>query len=145
MQNPPTTGKLSDTGTPVLLFDGHCHLCSGAVRFIIKHEAKPVLLFAPLQSSFALQRLREPDAINRAGKSIVIVEHDRIYEMSDAAIRTCSYLRFPWRMLTVFRFIPRSLRDLAYNFIAKRRYKWFGRSEQCWLPDQSLQSRFRGI
>ena len=145
MQNPPATGNKNATDQPVLLFDGHCHLCSGAVQFILKHESEPVLLFAPLQSAYALRLLSKLTVPEAPGNSLVLVENDRVFERSDAAIRICNYLTYPWKILATLKIIPRAIRNLVYDFIARKRYRWFGRSEQCWVPHPTLKSRFRDI
>ena len=145
MQNPPVTGKYIATDQPVLLFDGHCHLCSGAVQFILKHESSPALIFASLQSAYALRLLSGSTVHDTLGNSLVLIENGRFFERSDAAIRICRYLRYPWKLLTILKIIPRAIRNLVYDFIARKRYRWFGRSEQCWMPDPKMTSRFRDI
>jgi predicted DCC family thiol-disulfide oxidoreductase YuxK len=128
--------------SPVLLFDGNCHLCSGAVRFILRHERNPELLFASLDSAFASRLRSAYDLKEPFSDSLVLIESGRVLEKSEAALRICHYLKTPWNFSVVFYIIPRLIRDAVYDFIAHNRYKWFGRSETCMVPDSKHGSRF---
>lgn len=131
---------------PILLFDGVCNLCHGAVRFVLEHERAPTIRFASLQSEFARALLsREGRALPAPGEapeSMVFFEAGRLYERSDAALRVARYLRAPYRLLAWLRVTPRVLRDAIYRFVARHRYRWFGQRESCLLPTDDLRGRF---
>jgi predicted DCC family thiol-disulfide oxidoreductase YuxK len=126
---------------PIVLFDGVCNLCSGSVQFIIRRDPKALFRFASLQSPVG-ERLRGELGIDPALDSVLLVEDGRWYKESDAALRIAHGLGGPWKLLGIFRLIPKSLRDHAYLLIARNRYRWFGKMEACWLPTPELRGRF---
>jgi predicted DCC family thiol-disulfide oxidoreductase YuxK len=140
--------------TPVVLFDGVCNLCNGAVQFIIDHERRPDLRFAPLQSELAEKLLHEtfgPEEAERLRQgatgsgdpdSIVLVEDGRGFTHSTAALRVARHLKAPWRWVWAGILVPRLLRDAIYRWIARNRYRWFGTSETCRIPTPELRARF---
>jgi predicted DCC family thiol-disulfide oxidoreductase YuxK len=144
----------STTEEPVVLFDGVCNLCNGVVQFIIDHERTPKVRFAALQSEHAAQLLTDVFGDERANElrrgaanegdpdSIVLVESGRGYSHSTAALRIARYLRAPYRWLFWLVVFPRPLRDVVYRFIARNRYRWFGKSETCRVPTPELRARF---
>jgi predicted DCC family thiol-disulfide oxidoreductase YuxK len=125
----------------IVLFDGVCNLCSGSVQFIIRRDPGARFRFASLQSPVG-ERLRAELGINPALDSVFLVEDGRWYKESDAALRIAHGLGGPWKLLGIFRLIPRLLRDRAYRLIARNRYRWFGKMEACWLPTPELRGRF---
>lgn len=129
---------------PIVLFDGVCNLCNRSVQMILRHDREARFRFASLQSPVG-ERLRDELGIDR-GKvdSVILVEGDRWYKESDAALRIAGGLGGLWKALQVFRLIPPPLRDAAYRLIARNRYRWFGRRETCWLPTPELRERFLG-
>lgn len=139
-----------------MLFDGKCNLCNGSVQFIIDHERAPNLRFAPLQSDIASERLKATlgeDAtralvLGAAGSgdpdSIVVIEDGKAYTHSTAALRLAAHLTAPWRWAFVFYVVPRFIRDLVYRWIARNRYRWFGKTESCRVPTPELRARFIG-
>jgi predicted DCC family thiol-disulfide oxidoreductase YuxK len=133
-----------ETAHPIVLFDGVCNLCNGAVQFILRRDPAGRFRFASLQSPAgeALQtRLGiDPKALD----SIVLVEGERWYRESDAALRIASRMSGAWKALGVLRVIPRPLRDPVYRWVARNRYRWFGKQETCWLPTPELRGRFLG-
>jgi predicted DCC family thiol-disulfide oxidoreductase YuxK len=126
---------------PIVLFDGVCNLCSGSVQFIIRRDPKGRFRFASLQSPLG-ERLRAELGIDPALDSVLLVEDGRWYKESDAALRIAHGLGGPWKALGIFRLIPTFLRDRAYRLIARNRYRWFGKTESCWLPTPELRGRF---
>jgi len=127
---------------PVVLFDGVCNLCSGSVQLIIERDPEARFRFASLQSE-AGQRLQAEHGIDPQDlNSVLLIEDGRWFKESDAALRIAGRLRGAWRLLAAFRLVPRPLRDLVYRFIARNRYRWFGKTESCWLPTPDLRSRF---
>ena len=140
----------------VVLFDGVCNLCNGAVQFVLDHErSRPgaeSVRFAALQSEAAqgvLAQVVGPEQARalREGQhgapdSIVVVEGGKVHTSSDAALRLARHLRAPWRWLGVLWVVPRPLRDLVYRWIARNRYRWFGKDDTCRVPTPELRARF---
>lgn len=128
----------------ILFFDGVCHLCNGLVDFLIKRissgQRAKVLKFAPLQGETA-KKILSPEAIGELN-TVVFYQNGHVFRKSQAILRCMSLLKFPYNLITVFRFIPRQISDLVYNLIAKNRYKWFGKSEVCRLPTAQERQHF---
>jgi len=127
---------------PILLFDGHCNLCNTWVQFIVKRDSAGTIRFASLQSPAGRKLLEEHKIDENYIESLVFFEEERFSVSSTAALRTLSYLDSWQKHLIFLTVIPRSLRDLVYRFIARNRYKWFGRREQCMIPTTELSKRF---
>jgi predicted DCC family thiol-disulfide oxidoreductase YuxK len=145
----------ADPDGPVVLFDGVCNLCNSSVQFILDHERDqpPHLRFAPLQSEAGLRLLegafgkegaREIRESGAGGSpdTLVFIEDHRGVTRSSAVLRIARYLRAPWRWSAVLVVVPSILRDLVYRFVAKNRYRWFGKSETCRVPTPELRRRF---
>ena len=127
---------------PILLFDGHCNLCNTWVQFIVKRDSAGTIRFASLQSPAGRRLLEEHKIDENYIESLVFFEEERFSVSSNAALRTLSYLDSWQKHLVFLAVVPRSLRDLVYRFIARIRYKWFGRREQCMIPTPELRERF---
>jgi predicted DCC family thiol-disulfide oxidoreductase YuxK len=132
------------TANPIVLFDGVCNLCNGSVQFIIRHDRQGRFRFASLQSSVGQDLLARFGMDPGRLDSVILVEGDRWYKESDAALRIARGMSGGWKALTVFRVIPRPIRDAVYRLIARNRYRWFGEQETCWLPTPELRGRFLG-
>jgi predicted DCC family thiol-disulfide oxidoreductase YuxK len=126
----------------IVVFDGVCNFCEGAVNFILRHEAGAQLTFVPLQTSTGARMLRELGFDPEDAKTFVFVEDGKAYARSAAALRLARHLRWPLRALTALWIVPRPLRDYGYNLIAAHRYRWFGRKERCMIPTEGVRSRF---
>ena len=127
---------------PILLFDGHCNLCNAWVKFIVKRNTAKTIRFASLQSGAGMRLLEEHKIDANYIDSLVLFEEERFSVSSNAALRTLSYLDGWQKHLIFLAVVPRPLRDLVYRFIARNRYKWFGRREQCMIPTAELVQRF---
>ena len=127
---------------PILLFDGHCNLCNAWIQFIVKRDSAGTIRFASLQSGAGRRLLEEHKIDENYIESLVFFEEERFSVSSTTALRTLSYLDDWQKHLIFLTDIPRSLRDLVYRFIARNRYKWFGRREQCMIPTTELSKRF---
>ena len=127
---------------PILLFDGHCNFCNAWVRLIVRRDTAKKILFAPLQSSVGRKMLEENKIDVNYTESLVFFEEERYSFSSTAALRIYSYLDGWESHLQLLSVVPPLFRDALYHFIAKYRYKWFGRSEQCMIPSQELRERF---
>ena len=125
-----------------ILFDGVCNLCSGFVVFTINRDPEALFKFASLQSDEGKKLQGEfgidPDNI----KTMVLVENDRYYLKSDAALRIFKRLSGMWPVLYYFIYVPRPLRDLVYDLVAGNRYRWFGKKDECMVPTPDLEKRF---
>lgn len=128
---------------PILLFDGVCNLCNGFVQFLIKRDPGGVFRFASLQSEAAEKLLDEkaPD-LKDSLSTVVLIEGGQVYTHSDVALRVVRHLGGAWPLLQVFYILPKPLRDAIYNFVARNRYRWFGKKDQCMVPTPELKSRF---
>jgi predicted DCC family thiol-disulfide oxidoreductase YuxK len=125
-----------------ILFDGVCNLCNGFVQFVIARDPTARLRFAALSSDAAQTLLREAGARAPFPDSIVLVEDGAVYFRSDAPLRIARRLTFPWPLAYSLVLVPRFIRDRVYDFIAARRYRWFGRRDRCMVPTPELRARF---
>jgi predicted DCC family thiol-disulfide oxidoreductase YuxK len=126
----------------IVLFDGVCNLCDKSVRFIFRHDPSGHFRFAPLQSEMAQKLLAEAGASAPDLNSILLLEEGKVYSCSTAALRIARRLKAPISFLWAGMILPRPLRDAAYRFVAKNRYRWFGQKETCELPPAGLRERF---
>ena len=127
---------------PVILFDGVCNLCNAWVQFVIERDPDATFRFAPLQSSVAEQLLADAGYEGEKLDSVVLVEDGRYYAKSDAVIRVARRLGGVYRLFALSRVVPTGLRNLVYDFIAARRYGWFGKRDQCMVPSPEVRERF---
>ncbi|SEQ48023.1 thiol-disulfide oxidoreductase DCC family protein [Natrinema salaciae] len=129
---------------PIVLFDGVCNLCNGFVQFILPRDTEGRFRFAALQSDVGEALLAERGLPTDELESVVLIEGDDYYVKSAAVIRIARLLGGVYALLGPFRFLPRGLRDWAYDAVAARRYRWFGKRDQCAMPppDVDVSSRF---
>jgi len=126
----------------IILFDGVCNLCNGAVNFVIKRDPGNVFKFTPLQEKQGVLLLKTHAVDTQKLDSIVLIENEKVYVKSSAALRIARKLSGLWPLFFVLLIIPSFIRDGVYDFIAKNRYKWFGKKEQCMIPTQGLREKF---
>jgi len=130
-----------------ILFDGVCNLCNGFVQFIIRHDAAGQFRFAALQSEAAQALLAAhgqpltPAALADPA-SVVLVADGRVHTHSAAVLHIARRLGGPWRLAAVGWLLPGRCRDALYRYVARNRYRWFGRQESCLLPTPELRERF---
>lgn len=128
---------------PVLLFDGVCNLCNGAVQFVIKHDPKGNIHFASLQSEAGQQLLASHHYHDTGMHSVVFIEGTQLFTKSDAVLHVGLQLGGVWGILSrTGLLLPRRVRDVLYDWIANNRYRWLGKAEQCLLPTREIRSRF---
>lgn len=125
----------------IVFFDGVCVLCNRSVNFLIKRDKKKLLKFASLQSETAKQIFSHSDD-QQDDESVIFYSDGNIYKKSAAIIKIAKYLKFPWNTLKILQIIPVSLRDIIYDYVARKRYKWFGKTNQCLIPPEDLKDRF---
>ena len=126
----------------IILFDGVCNLCNGAVNFVIKRDPRNVFKFTPLQEKQGVLLLKKHAIDAQKLDSIVLIENGNVYIKSSAALRIARKMSNLWPLFFVLLIIPRFIRDGVYDFIAKNRYKWFGKKEQCIIPTPGLKEKF---
>lgn len=127
----------------VVLFDGVCNLCNGFVNFLIDRDPGERLAFAALQSDAGQRLLAEAGLPADSLQSVVVVDAGRTFTRSTAALRILRRLGGPWSVLALPALaVPRPLRDVVYDWIARKRYGWFGRQELCRIPTPELRRRF---
>lgn len=134
---------ISNSAEVLVLFDGVCNLCNGAVQFIIKRDPEGKFVFASLQSDFASDQLKKFGMDPGSLHSIIVIEEDKMLERSDAILSIASHLNGFWRMFRAFRLLPRFIRDGLYDLVASYRYRIFGKQDSCMIPTPELKARFR--
>jgi predicted DCC family thiol-disulfide oxidoreductase YuxK len=130
------------TTGPVILFDGVCNFCNGAVNFTIKRDKRKTIKFAPLQSDTGKALLQQYGLPENDLRSFLFIENGKIYNRSTAALKVCRYLKNLWPLCYGLIVVPAFIRNAVYDFIAKNRYKWFGQKEECMIPDADTRARF---
>ncbi len=131
----------------IIFFDGVCSLCSGFIDFLIKRDSKKILRYAPLQGHTAVERLPlsrvKATAIDGPNYTSVVYLRDGVmYIQSNAVLEIFNDIGGLWRLASIFKLVPRSVRDAVYNFVATHRYQWFGRRETCRLPSKEERKLF---
>lgn len=126
---------------PVILFDGICNFCDASVQFILKRDDHEVFYFASQQSAGG-QTLLEKYNVPAGSDSMVLIENDKVYFKSTAALRISRHLRGGWKLLYLLLIVPSPIRNVIYDIIAKNRYKWFGKKDSCLLPPENVRKRF---
>lgn len=126
---------------PIVLFDGVCNLCNSSVQFIIKNDKKARFRFAPLQSTTGT-KLMQSFQIPQKFDSFILIEDNKVYQKSTAALRVAKKLDGAWPLLYGFIIVPAFIRNAVYDFVGRNRYKWFGERNECMMPTPDLQNRF---
>ena len=126
----------------IILFDGVCNLCNGFVQFIIKRDRNAIFKFAALQSDFGQAFLKSQNLNQLELKSVILIEGEKIYTQSTAALKITKYLDGAWKLGYAFIIVPPFIRNGFYKIVSKYRYKWFGKKDQCMVPTVDLKGRF---
>jgi len=129
-------------GLPIILFDGVCNFCNSAVNFVIKRDKRSTLKFATLQSPVAQEMLLKNNLSESDLSSFVFIEKEKIFTRSTAALKVFKYLNGLWPLMYGFIIVPVFIRDGIYKLMAKNRYRWFGKREQCMVPTPDIRARF---
>ena len=127
---------------PIILFDGICNLCNSVVQFVIKHDKKDLFRFASLQSETGKKLIEDLHLKIPLPDSFLLISGKEVYTRSTAALLVAKNLHGLLKWLYGFIIVPVFIRDAVYNIIAKNRYKWFGKKDQCMIPTTELQSKF---
>lgn len=127
---------------PIIVFDALCPLCSATARFVLKHDRHGRFRLASMQSEAgaALHRRFGIDPANP--ETMIVVQADRALRDSDAVLAIWSRLGWPWRAAAALKLVPAGMRDPVYGWVARNRYRRFGKRESCWLPDHKWAERF---
>ena len=127
----------------IILFDGVCNLCDSAVQFIIKHDKKDIFRFISLQSDLG-KEITNYLGINRTNLDSIILYQPgyAYYHKSQAVFEIAKDLGGIYSLSTIFSFLPSSITDNMYDYIARNRYNWYGKKESCMLPTNDLKAKF---
>ena len=134
---------MQSTHKEIILFDGVCNLCNGAINFIIKHDKKDTFRYASLQSEIGRYYISKFNIDTNLLDSILLIpSNTKFYHKSTAALRIVSKLSGLYPVFSIFLILPKFLRDSVYDFIARNRYKWFGKKDQCMIPTPETRALF---
>lgn len=126
----------------IILFDGVCNLCNSSVNFVIRNDKKRIFKFSPLQSNYGQQFLKKHSISTIDTDSIILIVNDKSFTKSTAALHIAKHLSGLYPLLFVFIIVPKFIRNWVYDYIAKNRYKWYGKKESCMIPTPELKERF---
>lgn len=126
----------------IILFDGVCNLCNSSVTFVIQRDKKDLFRFAALQEEPGKSLLEKFNIDTSQTDSIILLDGDKAYTKSTAALKIAKNLGGAYSLLYVFMLVPNFIRNWVYDYIAKNRYKWYGKKESCMIPTPELRSKF---
>jgi len=118
----------------VVVFDGYCHICTGGVRFVLRHPVHPPFEIVPMQSDRGRSLLLKYGIDPENATTFLVLDGDRAMTESDASIHLISALGGIWRIAEAGRIVPKRVRDWMYRLLARNRYNWFGKRDTCYLP-----------
>ena len=133
---------MEKTDQPIIIFDGVCNLCEYSIQFIVNHDRQARFKFVSAQSERGkvFQRIYGVDTLQDG--TVILLKGDQVYVKSDAAVEIAKDLDGLWRFLSVYKFILKPARNFIYSIISKNRYRWFGKKNECLLPDNNIKERF---
>jgi predicted DCC family thiol-disulfide oxidoreductase YuxK len=126
---------------PIIVFDAMCVLCAANAQFVLRHDRRRRFRLASMQGPVGAQLYRDHGIDPANPETLILVEGNRVLRDSDAVLAIYAGCGWPWRAAAALRVIPRFLRDPPYRWIARNRYRLFGRRETCWLPSREDQDR----
>ena len=126
---------------PIIVFDAMCVLCAANARFVLRHDRQRRFRLTSMQSPVGAQLYRDCGMDPADPETLILVEKDRILRDSDAVLAIYAGCGWPWRAAGALRLIPRFVRDPLYRWIARNRYRIFGRRETCWMPSPKDRDR----
>jgi predicted DCC family thiol-disulfide oxidoreductase YuxK len=127
---------------PIILFDGICNFCNRSINIILKHDKGNYFKFAASQSNAGINLIQKFNLNKTSAASVILIDHDKVYTKTDAVIQIATYLNGWPRLFSSVKFIPKPIRDFAYDWIAQNRYALFGKRETCRIPEESIRHRF---
>jgi len=128
----------------IVFFDDVCVLCSRSVRFIYRNDTKKQFFFAALDSEAFRKIVQSGVKTREYSDSVILYSREKLYYKSGAALRIALRLRFPFPLLGIFFIVPPFLRNAVYDWIARNRYRWFGKLDTCFVPEEGLKEKFLG-
>ena len=131
---PEPSMSLPEPTKRTIVYDGHCYLCSGWVRFLERHRIEPPFQLVPMQSTVGRALLEQHGIDPDDPSTFLVLDAGRILTVGDAAIHIIAALGGAWRLIHIVRIVPRRARDAMYCWLARNRYRWFGRRPTCYLP-----------
>ncbi|NNK73402.1 MAG: thiol-disulfide oxidoreductase DCC family protein [Flavobacteriaceae bacterium] len=135
--------SLIPSNKKLILFDGVCNLCNNSINFVIKHDKKDLFLFAPLQSETGKALIQQHHIDTEKIDSIILADNEGVLSFkSTAALKIAARLGFPINLAVIFFIIPPFMRNVLYDYVARNRYKWFGRKDKCMIPTPELKAKF---
>lgn len=137
----PSLAEIIDT-QPIIIFDGVCNFCDGAVNFIIKHDPNSLFRFTTVQSDTGQALINAYGLEHLNNETLVLIKGEQYFIYSSAAFAIAQELTWPYRALGWLRFLPKSLCDYGYKLFARHRYAMFGKKDQCMMPSKDIKSRF---
>jgi len=126
----------------IVIFDGVCNLCNWSVLFIIKRDSRGIFTFASAQSETGEEILSRFEINTPEPESVFLLQNNKLLKQSSAALTIAAELDGFWKYLALLRVIPRPLRDIIYDWIARNRYRWFGKRDICMMPNKEIENRF---
>jgi predicted DCC family thiol-disulfide oxidoreductase YuxK len=132
---------MSGNDKAIILFDAECVLCSANAQFILKHDKSAYFRLASMQGATGAALYRKHGMDPRNPSTMIVIDGNKVRQDSDAVLSIYETLGFPWRLIGLLRIVPRILRDPAYRWIARNRYRLFGKRESCWVPSPEYKSR----
>jgi len=127
----------------IVLFDGVCNLCNSAILTTIKYDKKNDFVYTALSSKIGKEILTKLQIDPVKTDSIILYDPNiKHYTKSSAALKIMTHFGGIWNLSYIFWIVPKTIRDSVYDFIAKNRYKWFGKKEQCMIPTPELKAKF---
>ena len=126
----------------VILFDGYCNFCNSQVNSILRFDSKKFFYFSNLDSSFSKKVIKENKVESLEGKTIILYHNNKIIIKSNAAIEIAYLLGGFFKIFIIFKILPNFIRDGIYDVISRNRYRWFGKSDSCYIPKKEILDRF---
>ena len=133
---------MTDKTHHVIVFDGMCRFCNGAVLFIIKRDPQGLFVFTPMQSDVAQKLIGAHADAHFGHDTLRLIKNGVYYVRTDAALEIAKDLSGGWFLFRVFKIVPRAVRDQVYRVFARHRYSLFGKRESCMVPTPDIRSRF---
>jgi len=127
---------------PIIVFDGYCALCSGWAKFVLRHDKKQRFRLLPAQTPLGQAIYSHYGLYTTDFESNILIDQGQAWLKSAGSIRMAQGLGFPWSLAIVLKLIPTSMLDVVYGWVARNRFKWFGRLESCYVPKEEFKSRF---
>lgn len=134
---------MPNTSRPlIVVFDGQCLFCNALVRFLLRHDRRGVFCFAAIQGRTGQALLQQAGLQLEGLETLLLVDGREHWQNTDAVLRILRLLGWPWRVAGLARWVPAALRDALYRWLARNRYRLFGRAEHCMVPPPELRARF---